>query len=46
MAHLELGEHAAAADHLRAALGALPGSWHGTTWTRTYRDALTVAEAA
>lgn len=46
LAHLELGEHTAAADHLRAGLAALPSAWDETAWTRSYRDALIAAEAA
>ncbi|WNI28597.1 helix-turn-helix transcriptional regulator [Streptomyces sp. ITFR-6] len=46
LAHLGLGEHADAAEHLRAGLSGLPADQQRAEWTGEYRDALEVAEAA
>lgn len=46
LAHLALGDHAAAADHLERGLGGLPEDQAGALWTREYQDALDQARAA
>ncbi|MFE7624298.1 hypothetical protein [Streptomyces sp. NPDC057509] len=46
LAHLGLGEHSDAAEHLRAGLAGLPADQQGAEWSVEYRDALVVAEAA
>ncbi|MEV7548158.1 helix-turn-helix transcriptional regulator [Amycolatopsis sp. NPDC089917] len=46
LAHLALGDYAAAADHLQTGLGNLPKDQQGATWTNEYRDGLTEAQAA
>lgn len=45
LAHLGLGEHGDAAEHLRAGLAGLPVDQQGAEWSVEYRDALGVAEA-
>lgn len=46
LAHLELGQHADAAENLRAGLDRLPADQRETAWTVQYRRALERAEAA
>lgn len=46
LAHLGLGNHASAAENLRAGLEALPDGWQNAEWSVEYRSALTQAEAA
>jgi len=46
LAHLSLGDHSLAADHLSAGLSGLPDDQQGAQWTAEYRDALRTAESA
>ncbi|MFI8528493.1 helix-turn-helix domain-containing protein [Promicromonospora sukumoe] len=46
LAHLGLGNHAAAAESLRAGLENLPDGWQGADWSAEYRQALDQAEGA
>jgi transcriptional regulator with XRE-family HTH domain len=46
LAHLALGDHAAAADHLRTGLDNLPEDQQGAEWTTEYRNGLDQAKAA
>lgn len=46
LAHLGLGNHAAAADSLRAGLENLPDGWQNADWSAEYRQALDQAEEA
>jgi transcriptional regulator with XRE-family HTH domain len=46
LAHLELGDHAAAVDHLQTGLGNLPADQRGAEWTNEYRHGLDQAKAA
>ncbi|MFB8770941.1 helix-turn-helix transcriptional regulator [Nocardiopsis alba] len=45
LVHLALGDHAEAADNLRAGLDGLPPEQRDAEWSREYRDALDEAEA-
>ncbi|CAM4185931.1 helix-turn-helix transcriptional regulator [Kibdelosporangium persicum] len=46
LAHLALGDHADAADHIAAGLAGLPADQQGAEWTIEYRDALDQAQQA
>ncbi|MYW29693.1 helix-turn-helix transcriptional regulator [Streptomyces sp. SID2119] len=46
LAHLALGDHVDAADHIRSGLDGLPADQQGAAWSVEYRDALRRAEAA
>ncbi|MGW4129512.1 helix-turn-helix domain-containing protein [Amycolatopsis japonica] len=46
LAHLALGDHLAAVDHLHTGLGNLPEDQQGATWTNEYREGLEQAKAA
>jgi tetratricopeptide (TPR) repeat protein len=46
LAHLALGDHPAAVDHLRTGLDNLPEDQQGAEWTNEYRDGLDQAKAA
>jgi hypothetical protein len=44
LAHLGLGNYAAATDNLRIGLKALPDGWENADWSAEYRVALNQAE--
>ncbi|OXM67222.1 helix-turn-helix domain-containing protein [Amycolatopsis vastitatis] len=46
LAHLALGDHQVAVDHLETGLGNLPEDQQGAEWTNEYRDGLDQAKAA
>lgn len=46
LAHLALGDHDVAVDHLRTGLDNLPEDQQGAEWTNEYRDGLGQARAA
>lgn len=46
LAHLALGEHSEAVDHISTGLSNLPEDQQGAEWTNEYRDGLDQAKAA